>query len=546
MLSRFRIGLRLGIAFSIMSVLLAVCVGAGFYGLNSVKRTADLALQRDAALAQNALNIKRLALEERRYEKDTFINIENLDEVHSYHDKWENTKQGLADAFAKGMQLTDAEELRGYYREATEALEAYAVGYRAIYQRIISGELTSAGQANTAFSQYKDQVYQLESLAEKINETAARRMEDASHVIANQYHLAASVLLGVAIIALILAIALAYTITRSITVPLRHALDVTQRVAEGDLRQNITVKSKDETGQLLKAMAEMSRSLATLVVSLRHSSNTVHSSAHEVKSGSQELSTRTEQQAAALQETAASMEEMTATASQNTATTVKASELAVAASQSAQSSGKDVQQNIALMHQIAASSKTVNGIIEAIDAIAFQTNILALNASVEAARAGEKGKGFAVVAGEVRALASRSATSASEIRSLLEDMREKIEAGSRQAERSGKTIGETEAAIHQLAAMMKEISAATREQISGIEQVNLAVSQMDSVTQQNAAMVEESTAAAVLLGNQADEMKSLISVFQINEARDVHDVAQADFGDKGHFVLSQSKALIGA
>jgi methyl-accepting chemotaxis protein len=316
-----------------------------------------------------------------------------------------------------------------------------------------------------------------------------------------------------------MAVALAITITRSIVLPLRRAVEVAQRVAEGDLRHDIVFTGRDETAQLLSSMAHMSKELTSLVASLRDSSENVLHGANEIAQGGQELASRTEQQAAALQETASSMEEMTATVRQNSDSTKEADTLAHASSQQMHNGGEEVSRSVELMREVTAASLSMNKIVEAIDAIAFQTNILALNASVEAARAGEKGRGFAVVATEVRSLASRSAASASEIRGMLDDTRNKIKLCSDQAERGATTIGETETMIQRLALLMAEVSSATREQSSGIEQINTAITEMDSTTQQNSALVQQSTTAAFSLEEQAGRLRELVAAFQIDDAK---------------------------
>lgn len=521
MLARIKIGARLGAAFGLLVALLIAMVIAGSAGLGSIQRTAQSLLDEEVALATNAQLIQRLALEERRYEKDTFINIGSPDKVSSYHDKWNAARQRLADALLAGQQLAPNAKLRANYTEADAALKDYAAGYESTYQAIMAGEIDATARANAAFGQFKDAIYRLESMAEAIEKAADERMGLASGRIAGQYRSALISLLGFAGVAIALAIVLAIVITRSIVHPVRRALNAARRVADGDLRETIQVTGRDEMSELLAAMATMSRSLSILVTALRQSSESVLTGADEVALGSQDLATRTEEQASAVQQTAASMEEMTATARQNTESTREASELASEASSSSRNGAEEVDRSIALMQVIATESHKMNGIIEAIDSIAFQTNILALNASVEAARAGERGRGFAVVAAEVRTLASRSADSASEIRNMLEGTRRKIEECAAQAQRGGKTINQTEALIQKLASYMQGVSTATAEQIAGIEQVNDAIAQIDTTTQQNSALVEESSTAAASLKEQAQRLKAMVSKFRVIDTHEL-------------------------
>lgn len=320
------------------------------------------------------------------------------------------------------------------------------------------------------------------------------------------------------VISLMAAVIIRWAMMRNVVRPLRDASAHFARIADGDLTGHIEDRGSNEIGQLFNGLARMQAKLKQLVVSLRGSSERVFSGAGDISSGSQDLSSRTEQQASALQQTASSMEEMSTTVSKNAETAQEADQLSVAASQSAEAGGEEVERTVLLMREIAASASQVNDIIGVIDSIAFQTNILALNASVEAARAGEQGRGFAVVASEVRSLATRSADSAKEIRSLIEQTTTKINGGAEQAERSGQTIYKTVDAIHQVTTLMGEISTATREQNSGIEQINAALTEMDSVTQQNAALVQQTSSAASALEGQARELADLMSTFRIDES----------------------------
>ncbi|SFH87949.1 methyl-accepting chemotaxis protein [Modicisalibacter xianhensis] len=517
MLSRFKIGTRLGAAFGIITLLLLGSLSAGWLGLSTVRNIAHHVLETDVSLALNASEVQRLALEERRYEKDSFINIDNAEKVRAYQEKWLNTREKLDQVLQAGQAMATTDDLRGLYTEAVDALEDYAAGYQAVMKDIAAGKIADTSQANQALGDHKAAIYRLEENANAIESLAMADIANSNAVIDVDYRYSLAGLLGFAALALVVSLTLAYVITKSIVRPLRRALQAAQQVANGDLRQKITVSGQDEISELLTAMDTMSRSLTRLVMSLRHAGESVSVGAKEMAQGSQDLSSRTEEQASALQETASSMEEMASTVRQNTESTMTADELSANASRSAQAGGQEVEQTAQLMREIADNSQKVNAIIGVIDSIAFQTNILALNASVEAARAGEQGRGFAVVANEVRSLASRSAASAKEIRTMIEATTLQITAGAKQAERSGKIMRETVEAIRQVSLLISEVATATREQNGGIEQINVAITQMDSVTQQNASLVEQASAAAESLEEQAQRLAGLIATFKVNE-----------------------------
>ena len=325
--------------------------------------------------------------------------------------------------------------------------------------------------------------------------------------------------------AVLLGAAICVWLVHAIVRPLADAIDVAKSVAAGDLTKKIEVTTEDETGHLLGALKEMNESLVRIVSEVRGGTETIATASSQIASGNLDLSARTETQASSLEETASSMEQLTSTVKQNADSAIQANQLALSASQVAVKGGAVVSQVVDTMGSINESARKIVDIIAVIDGIAFQTNILALNAAVEAARAGEQGRGFAVVATEVRQLAQRSAAAAKEIKSLIDDSVEKVDVGAKLVDQAGATMKEIVDSVKRVTDIMSEISTASKEQTDGIQQVNHAINQMDEVTQQNAALVEEAAAAAASLQDQAVNLSHVVSVFKLGGVQQAAPVA---------------------
>ena len=322
-----------------------------------------------------------------------------------------------------------------------------------------------------------------------------------------------SIVLALAVTVLVAGMGL--MLARRIASSLASAIGVARTIAGGDLSVQISAASNDEVGQLMTAMADMSESLVRIVSEVRSGTETINTASGEIAAGNLDLSARTEQQAGSLEETASAMEELTATVRQNADNARQAKQMAVSASDKAQRGGEVMGDVIRTMEAIDSSSNKIADIISVIDGIAFQTNILALNAAVEAARAGEQGRGFAVVATEVRNLAHRSAAAAKEIKALISDSVEQVEQGGKLVQQAGAAMTEVVDTVRSVTDIVSEISAASAEQSTGIDEINRAITQMDEVTQQNAALVEEAAAASQSLQEQASNLASVVGAFKL-------------------------------
>ncbi|MEJ8811072.1 methyl-accepting chemotaxis protein [Variovorax ureilyticus] len=513
LLSNVRIGTRLAIGFG---VVLALTILSSAFSLVTARSNAEATRHMmESPLAKERLISDWYVLTYSAIARTSMI-AKTTDETLpvTFADVISDSVKKGSETMAKveALLLVDEEkamfksivELRAKYQAAKDAVsKAKASGSAADTERAFKEQFQPAAKA------YETRVLDLLSMERKA-------INDMSHAIDEANARALQMRTVLFVLTMVLGIGFAVLISRSIVKPLGEAVKVAETVAAGDLSSRIEVESRDETGQLMRALKEMNDSLSKVVGEVRTGTDTIATASGQIASGNQDLSSRTEEQASSLEETAASMEELTSTVKQNADNARQANQLAVSASEVAVRGGSVVNQVVDTMGSINASSRKIVDIIGVIDGIAFQTNILALNAAVEAARAGEQGRGFAVVASEVRNLAQRSAAAAKEIKTLIDDSVGKVEEGSKQVAEAGRTMDEIVESVKRVTDIMGEITAASQEQTSGIEQVNQAITQMDQVTQQNAALVEEAAAAAGSLQEQATSLVQAVSVFRLH------------------------------
>ena len=508
----WRIGLRLSVGFGVLIALMLAMVVVGVVRVSSLLETNRLIIERDWSKAEAANTLSSIAQANARRTIEIYF-AENEAERAQKRSEIVAGRETFVQAFKTLQTMVYVPEAKTWLTEAEEARGRYVTSQARFNQ------LVDAGDKEAAFAELHGQTLpQLVIVQDRVDRLARlqRQLVEKSGAQAQaEARSARLMLLSLGGAGLLLGLVLAGWITRSITAPLQQALRVAQSVAAGDLRSRVQVTSHDEAGQLLQALGDMNASLTSIVQEVRRGSDTIATATSQIAAGNLDLSSRTEEQAAALEQTTASMQELSGTVQQNFASGKMANELAESASQVAVRGGDVVGQVVHTMEAINTSSRKIADIIGVIDSIAFQTNILALNAAVEAARAGEQGRGFAVVASEVRALAGRSAEAAKEIKALIGASVERAQVGSALVNRAGQTMADVVHAIRRVTDIMGEISAASSEQSQGVAQVNEAVTQMDNSTQQNAALVEEMSAAAASLNLQAQELVDTVAVFQL-------------------------------
>lgn len=452
-----------------------------------------------------------------RSQEAQLVSAENTEEVEKYIGRTKEAVTGLKENEAEYSRLISDPDEKKQFEEYSKSMTEYLQ----ISDKMAA--LAKEGNSKDAMALMRGDSSKLNTkvraLVDKMVKTNVEGGVDAYKRGAESYESSRTLIIIVLVSSIALGILLAVAIARIVSRPLQDAVRVAQTVAAGDLTSHIESHTIDETGLLLQALKEMNQSLLQVVSEVRQGTDEIAAATTEIAEGNMDLSNRTENQASSLEETASSMEEITSTIKHNSDNARQANQLSHSASAVAQKGGDVVSQVVNTMGSINESSKKIVDIIAVIDGIAFQTNILALNAAVEAARAGEQGRGFAVVASEVRNLAQRSASAAKEIKELINDSVDKVGQGTRLVDQAGETMKEVVDSVKRVSDIISEITAAGTEQSAGIEQINIAVTQMDQMTQQNAALVEEAAAAAGALQNQAQNLSRIVSVFKLDQTQ---------------------------
>ncbi len=515
-MKNYKIGTRLSIGFGILIAFSLIMLASGIYQLNQITRNAEqimlVPLRKERLVADWAATLSAGIQRTTATARSSDPSLAQVFAADNANATKENNER-----VAKFTELVSSKEEQGLLDQLNADRQAYIKARDEIFSAKSSG---NAEQAKQVFEQRLLPVsvqYQksMTTLRDYQRTNIDRMREDISARAQSSY-----LFLGVlGLLITVVGSLLAWMLTRSIVRPLQTSVQVTNSVARGDLTAEISPQGRDELAQLQHALQDMTGQLRTVVGEVREGAEAIAGASSQLAAGNQDLSNRTDEQSSALQETAASIEQLTSTVRQNADNARQANQLAQDTASQAQAGGQLVSEVVQTMGAIDSSSKKIVDIIGVIDSIAFQTNILALNAAVEAARAGEQGRGFAVVASEVRNLAQRSASAAREIKELIGHSVETVDAGNRLVEKAGVSIQGIVDGVRKVSELVGEISVASQEQSLGIEQVNQAINKMEQTTLQNASLVREGYNATQSLQQQAEQLKQVVSIFHLEEAR---------------------------
>ena len=508
-----KISAKLLVGFVLLLILTAFIGIFSIYELSSVNHSATELGTNWMPSVQAALGMKE-RISRIRSQEAQLVFAENQEEVDKYLGRVKEAITGLKENEAVYGNLISEPEERKLYAEYTKNVGDYLQ----ISDKMAA--LKKADNSEEAVALLRGESSKVNSKLREIVDKIVKINVDGGTLAYQSsirvYEHSRTLIVILLLVSLVIGFVLAFMLAGIVARPLQYAVKVAQTVAAGDLSSHIEVRSKDETGLLLQALKDMNGSLMAVVSQVRKGTDQITFASTEIAQGNMDLSNRTENQASSLEETASSMEEITSTIQHNADNARQANQLSHSATEVAQRGGHVVSQVVDTMGSINESSKKIVDIIAVIDGIAFQTNILALNAAVEAARAGEQGRGFAVVASEVRNLAQRSAGAAKEIKELINDSVDKVAEGSRLVDQAGSTMSEVVESVKRVSDIISEITAAGLEQSAGISQINDAVTEMDTLTQQNAALVEQAAAAAPTLQEQAQQLTEVVSVFKLD------------------------------
>ena len=514
MMRGFTIRTRMLGAIGVVMVLLSLLGGAGMLGMFRIQDMSQEFLSNAFVKSGHMAQLRTELGGIRSSEKDMVIQYEKPEEVRKAYQQWvmfiDKSKVTLG-KFVTDQNAQDAQLTKSIIGH----IDAYRKLFEPVARQLEAGGYDSATTANRMSGKALAEVMEADKLLAQLDNLLREQANALAAAERDVADLTRWMFVAAVILALVVVIPLTLLNMLSICRPLEVARQMALTIAGGDLSHRAEVSGKDELTDLQRALDQMQQSLSTTVAQVRDASGNIATASQEIATGNQDLSARTEQTASNLQETVASLAQLTATVQQTASSSQLANQLAASASSTAVQGGEIVGQAVNSMQEISASSRKIGDIIGLIDSIAFQTNILALNAAVEAARAGEQGRGFAVVAAEVRSLAQRSAQAANEIKSLISTSVQTVDVGARQVESAGKAMQETVDSAQRVGDIIGEITAASSEQSLGISQVNQAVGDIDRMTQQNAALVEESAAAAESLREQAARLAQLVSQFKL-------------------------------
>lgn len=506
-----KLALKLPLAFAASLLLVVAAALFGIFSLNQAIKTFEVevhASHENAAAAGLLLSQFKTQVQEW---KNTLLRGKDPAQLERYWTAFNNIEREIAQASTQLAQELPAGESQDLVKQFAAAHATMGQNYRKAFETFKAADFDHAVGDKAVSGMDREPARLLDAAVKHIADDSAALAQQAE-ASATRAATISLVLMG---LVCVVGIAGGVLFSRSIVRPIERAVHVASQVAGGDLTARVDAQGSDEVAQLLQAMQAMQDKLSAVVLVVRQNSESVATASAQIAQGNHDLSARTEQQASSLEETAASMEQLSATVRQNAENARTANQLAQGASGVALKGGEVVGQVVQTMKGINDSSKKIEDIIAVIDGISFQTNILALNAAVEAARAGEQGRGFAVVAGEVRALAGRTQEAAKEIKRLIEASGDKVAFGSRLVQETGATIHQIQNTVERVDGLVSEIRQASGEQANGLSQINAAVSHLDSVTQQNAAMVEQLSAAATAMQDRSKAMGDAVGVFRL-------------------------------